>query len=321
MTGSVLSVLARSAATSPLRKSAESRPIRLIAGKEFCDRFRSGWVIACIAVWLGAICLTSFLGLIQLGHIGAQGYERTVISLLNLVQYLVPLLGLLLGHDLIVSEREERTLQLILASGVSRSRLLLGKFLGGCLTLAVPLVAGFLIAGTAIGLAAKDNAFAPFIRLALSGLGLGILFVALGLTISVWCRNRTQALVLALLAWCFFVFVFDLVGLGLLISTQSPAAAREIELVCDATHVNAAADIHSALESGAVATSQAHSASNQHSGSIFWPALNPVDLFRVINLTGQTGIQMPFFVTLGICGLWLALAAVASLFKFQKIDL
>ena len=30
------------------------RQIRLIALKEFGDRFRSGWVIACIVVWLGA---------------------------------------------------------------------------------------------------------------------------------------------------------------------------------------------------------------------------------------------------------------------------
>jgi Cu-processing system permease protein len=149
------------------------KQVRLIAFKEFADRLRSGWVIACIIVWLGAICLTSFFGLIQIGQIGAQGYERTVVSLLNIVQYMIPLLGLLLGHDLIVAENEERTLRLVLASGVSRSRLLLGKFFGGCLCLAVSVVAGFLIAGTAVGLAARDSGIAPFVRLAISGVGLG----------------------------------------------------------------------------------------------------------------------------------------------------
>src|SRR5690349_8160928 len=62
--------------------------ILLIGKKEFGDRLRSGWVVACILVWMGAIGLTSFLGLLQIGQIGIQGYERTVISLLNLVQYL-----------------------------------------------------------------------------------------------------------------------------------------------------------------------------------------------------------------------------------------
>ena len=114
---------------SPISRSG-AKQLRLLAFKEFGDRFRSGWVLACILLWLGAIGLASFLGLIQIGRIGAQGYERTVISVLNLVQYLVPLLGLLLGHDLIVSEKEERTLRLLVASGLGRSQLLLGKFFG-----------------------------------------------------------------------------------------------------------------------------------------------------------------------------------------------
>src|SRR5690348_15095716 len=156
-----------------------ARPVRLIGMKEFSDRFRSGWVIACVVVWLGAIGLVSFLGLLQIGQIGLQGYERTVISLLNLVQYLVPLLGLLLGHDLMVGENEERTLRPILAAGVSRAQLLLGKLLGGCLTLSVPLVAGFLIAGVVVGFAARDSSVWPFVRLGITGLGLGVVFVAL----------------------------------------------------------------------------------------------------------------------------------------------
>src|SRR5690242_9468691 len=65
--------------------------IHLLAAKEFGDRFRSGWVLACVLVWLGAIGLASFLGLLQMGRIGVQGYERTVMSLLNVVQYLIPL--------------------------------------------------------------------------------------------------------------------------------------------------------------------------------------------------------------------------------------
>lgn len=62
--------------------------VAMLAAKEFGDRLRSGWVIGCVLVWLGAIGLTSFFGLLQIGQIGLQGYERTVISLLNLVQYL-----------------------------------------------------------------------------------------------------------------------------------------------------------------------------------------------------------------------------------------
>jgi Cu-processing system permease protein len=295
------------------------RQVSILAAKEFGDRFRSGWVIACVLVWLGAIGLTSFFGMLQIGQIGIQGYERTVISLLNLVQYVVPLLGLLLGYDLIVGEKEEQTLRLIVASGVSRSRLLLGKFLGGCLTLAVPLTLGFAVAGTVIGLAAKDNGFEPFLKLALSGLGLGILFLGLGLLISTFSRTRVQALVLALLAWCLFVFVFDLVALGVLVSTKSAAAANEIEFVCDATHVNAAADLHSAYDN--VTDQPARTSAVNPTPSIGWLAMNPVDLFRALNLPQQTGIRVPALTTILAVACWLIITLGASLWRLRRADL
>jgi len=304
---------------SAFRNVGYFRQVSVIAAKEFSDRFRSGWVIACVLVWLGAIGLTSFLGLLQIGQVGVQGYERTVISLLNLVQYLVPLLGLLLGYDLIVSEKEEQTLRMIVAGGVSRTRLLLGKFLGGCLTLAVPLALGFSIAGAAIGLAAKDNGFGPFLKLALSGLGLGILFLGLGLMISTFSRTRVQALVLALLTWCMAVFVFDLIVLGIVVSTRSAVAAQEIEFVCDATHVNAAADLHSAYNN--VADEPARAVAGSTTTSMAWLAMNPVDSFRAMNLPAQTGIRVSALTAALAAALWLAFPLGASAWRFNRADL
>jgi Cu-processing system permease protein len=307
------------AKSARLRQGSLLRQVRLIAAKEFGDRFRSGWVIACVLVWLGAIGLTSVLGLLQIGRIGMQGYERTVMSLLNLVQYLVPLLGLLLGHDLIVSENEERTLRLILAGGISRARLLLGKFLGGCVTLAVPLVLGFIIAGTAIGVTAKDTGIAPFIRLAVSGLILGILFVGVGLMISTFCRTRVQSLVVTLLAWCLAVFVFDLVALSLIVSTKVAAAAQEIEIICDATHVNSAVDIHSDFDQ--VADGQPRAVASSQTPSLGWLAINPVDLFRAVNLSRQLEFHVPVLTTLLAVTLWLGGTLGLSFWKLRRTDL
>jgi Cu-processing system permease protein len=291
----------------------------LIAAKEFGDRFRSGWVIACVVVWLGAIGLTSFLGLLQVGQIGVQGYNRTVISLLNLVQYLVPLLGLLLGHDLIVGEKEERTLSLMLAGGVSRTRFLIGKFLGGCFTLAVPLLLGFIIAGTVIGLAAKDAGIAPFLRLAVSGLILGTIFLGVGLAISVLCRTRVQSLVAALLVWCFAVFVFDLIALGFFVSTKAPAAAQEIEFVCEATHVNSAVDLHADFNN--VADTPTRPKKVSQAAALGWLAINPIDLFRAVNLSNRLEFRVPASTTLCAVTFWFAGALGLSIWKLRRTDL
>ncbi len=301
-----------------LQSPGAFRHLLTITTKEFGDQFRSGWVLACMLVWLGAVGLASFFGLLQIGRIGLQGYERTVVSLLNLVQYLVPLLGLLLGHDLLVSEKEERTLRLLLAAGVSRSRLLLGKFIGGCLTLSVPLALGFAIAGVVIGFSAGTQSLMPFTRLALSGLLLGIVFLAMGLALSAFSRTRVQALVLALLSWCLAVFVFDLVALGFMVSTQSGAASREIEIVCDATHVNTAAELHAAYDN--VAEGRSVVASAKAAPTLGWLAINPVDVFRAVNLPAQFDIHVsPIAIAISSTG-WVALLLAASLWKLRRAD-
>ena len=302
--------------TAARRERRRGRQIMLIAAKEFGDRFRSGWVIACVLVWLGAIGLASFLGLLQIGRIGALGYERTAISVLNLVQYLVPLLALLLGHDLIVHEREDGTLRLILARGVSRTRLLLGKFIGACLTLSVPLLFGFAIAGTVVGWAANDRQIGPFLRLAVSGMVLGILFLGMGLVVSTFCRTRVQSLVVALLTWCIAVFAFDLIALGMLVSNRMPAAAQEIEVLCDATHVNG--DIHSAFDS--LTDDRGHAAPANGTSTLGWLAINPVDLFRAVNLSNQIDLHVPAQTIAVTVVAWLSFTLGASLWKLHRTD-
>jgi len=265
------------------------KSVGLIAWKEFSDRFRSGWVIACAAVWLGAIALTSLFGLVQIGKIGLQGYEHTVVSLLNLVQYLVPLLALLLG-----------------------------KFLGGCLALTFPLVLGFTIAGVMIGLSAGRHGLATFFTLAISGLVLGIIFLALGLLISILCRTRVQALVVALLTWCVAIFVFDLVALGLVVSTRTNQAAQQIETATGATHVTSIADMHAGFENG---IDQTPRPSEKTSQALFLSLLiNPVDLFRAVNLPGAAQ-PVPLYAGIFTVAFWISLSLGAGLWRLRRSDL
>ncbi len=295
------------------------RQISLIAFKEFGDRLRSGWVIACAVVWLGAIGLTSLFGLVQIGQIGIQGYDRTVASLLNLVQYLVPLLGLLLGHDLLVSEREDRTLGLLLAAGASRGRVLLGKYLGGAFVLFVPLVLGFMIAGTLIGLSAGVGSLSSFLLLAGSGLGLGLIFVAVGLALSTLCRTRVQALVCALLTWCVVVFAFDLLAMGIVVGINSNRAAQAVEHATGATHVASIAEMHRSFEGAEeVAGPLVHQRTQKIAS---WLAPNPVDLFRALNLPRSLGVTVPAWLPCASGLFWIASALGFGAWKFRRIDL
>lgn len=293
------------------------KKIFTIALKEFRDRLRSGWVIACVVIWLAAILLTSFFGLIQIGRIGAQGYERTTASLLNLTQYLAPLLGLLVGHDVIIREREERTLHLILACGIRRAYLPFAKFLGAALTVSLPLLAGFIVAGGLIGAASHDVDLAPFIKMTVTAVALGIIFAGIGIVVSTLARSRVQALVCALLAWGIAVFAFDLAALGIIVSQNAPQASQEIEVVCDATHVNAQADIHSAFDTGL----DRRISSKPSAPKISWLFLNPVDVFRVINLPRSAQVSLPLTGAFTCATLWIGLSLLLATTRFKRINL
>ena len=56
---------------------------------------------------------------------------------LSLLSYLVPLMAIGLGFDLVNSEHNRRTLSRILAQPIYRDALLFGKFLAGLVTLSV----------------------------------------------------------------------------------------------------------------------------------------------------------------------------------------
>ena len=294
--------------------------IRTVSLKEFSDRFRSGWVIGCIVVWLAAVGLTSFFGLVQIGRIGFQGYERTVISLLNLVQYLVPLLALLIGHDLLVGEREDRTLAYLVANGVPRWRVLLGKYAGAALTLAFSLLLGFGVAGAAIGFGARDQNYSSFLTLTLSGLVLGLIFLSAALLISSLSRTRVQSLVFSLLVWGGAVFAFDLLALGALVSFATPAAQQEIDIACDPMHVNAVAtDVHAAFE--APSDAQQEMTRKRTASRMSWLWLNPVDLFRSVNLQQHLKTPVPWPVMLfSIIG-WIGLSLFLGERSLRNLDL
>jgi len=129
---------------------------------------------------------------------------------LYLTHAVLSLVALLAAFDLICGEKEAGTLKLLLASGVSRGRLLLGKLAGGLAGLLLPYatvaVAALLVLALVPELALTGE---QWLRAAVF-FGVGALylafFFALGLAISCRVERSTSALVLGLFAWVVLVF-------------------------------------------------------------------------------------------------------------------
>lgn len=68
-----------------------------------------------------------------------------LIDLVFIVSLLLSLMALLFSYDAVCGEKEDGTLKLMLSNGLSRSQVILGKILGGTMTLLVPFLTSLAI--------------------------------------------------------------------------------------------------------------------------------------------------------------------------------
>ena len=190
-----------------------------VAAKEFRDRLRNRWVLAVALVFAVFSLVIAYAGGAQQGAVGLRSLEFTVTSLVSLVIYLVPLIALLLGFDAIVGERERGSLDLLLAYPITRGELLLGKYLGLALALALAMLAGLAAVGVVLAGQFGTRALFHYSGFVISALLMGLAFLSLAVLISVLARDRTRASGAAIILWFLFVLVFDLALLGVLVGT------------------------------------------------------------------------------------------------------
>lgn len=195
------------AAPGTVTNRRESR-LLVIAGEEFRRVVESRWMFG-FAVLLTAMVLgLSFFGLVQSGEVGFQGFARTTLGLLNLVLFVVPLVGLLLGATSLSGDTN--LLPLLLAQPVSRRDVLLGKALGLSGALAAAQAVAFGGGGVVVALQAGAGQLGAYVALTALALLLGTLMVALGLAIAAAWPDRLRAVSAAALAWLALVVLYDL---------------------------------------------------------------------------------------------------------------
>jgi len=230
--------------------------ILIVAQKEFRDGLRNRWVLA-ISLMLGLLAIgIAYFGAAASGSVGFTSLPTTIVSLSSLAVFLIPLIALLLAYDAVVGEQEQGTLLLLLTYPLQRRQLLLGKFFGHGLILAVATLLGFGVAGLIIAIGADTITPLELLRslglFIVSAILLGWAFIALAYLISASVQEKSRAAGLALLVWFGFVLVFDLALLALLVGSDAATAGSWLPYLL---------------------------------------LLNPTDCFRLLNLTGFEAAQ------------------------------
>jgi ABC-type transport system involved in multi-copper enzyme maturation permease subunit len=140
----------------------------------------------------------------------------TAPDFLYIVRVVLSLVALLFGFDQVSREREQGTLKLLLGSSVSRAKVLLGKWIGNYLSLAVPFLLVTLL-GVSFLFLDREVHFSSgqlgrlAIILTLSLLYLGF-FLSLGMLVSALTRRAATSVIVLLFIWALFVFVIPNLG-------------------------------------------------------------------------------------------------------------
>jgi len=133
------------------------------------------------------------------------------LDFLFIVTIVMSLLALLFSYDAVTGERERGTLRQMISNSVSRTTILLGKFLGGAASLLIPfllaLLAGVLCIQVNPNLQWDASAWAELGLLLAASVTFITLFYLLGLMVSTWSRSSAVSMLNCLFLWVFLVLV------------------------------------------------------------------------------------------------------------------
>lgn len=182
--------------------------------KELHDARQNRWLLLFTVSFSILSLALAWFSLAGMGNYGLAGFGRTGASLINLILMIVPLMGLTMGALSMTGEREKGTLMYLLAQPISRTELLLGKFLGLSLALTIALGIGFGLTGVLLALNSGLADFSAYALLILLSILLAIVSLSIGFLISIVVSRAATAVGVALFAWLLLVLLGDLGLMG-----------------------------------------------------------------------------------------------------------
>ena len=163
----------------------------------FFDLVRSRWSYVYFAFYL-------LLGLVLLFL--NNDLSKAVITLMNVIIVLVPLIGTIFGVMYYYNSKEFT--ELLLAQPLKRSSIFLGQYLGVALSLSISLVLGLGIPFVFYGLF-ESNTIWDFSLLLITGTFLTFIFTALAFNIALSNENKIKGFGYAILLWLFLAIIYD----------------------------------------------------------------------------------------------------------------
>tara|TARA_R110002050_G_scaffold290260_2_gene443831 strand:- start:13996 stop:14778 length:783 start_codon:yes stop_codon:yes gene_type:complete len=163
----------------------------------FYDLMRSRWSYVYFAFYLALGFVLLFLN---------NDINKAVITLMNIIIVLTPLIGTIFGVMYFYNSKEFT--ELLLAQPIKRSKIFMGQYMGVALSLALSLILGLGIPFLAYGLF-QSTAIFDFGLLLVVGMFLNFIFVALAFNIALSNENKIKGFGYAILMWLCLAVIYD----------------------------------------------------------------------------------------------------------------
>jgi Cu-processing system permease protein len=184
-----------------------------VAGYQIRDVIRSRWLIGYTVFFL---VITD-----ALFRFGGGG-EKALLSLVNVVLFLIPLVAMVFTTVYLYAARE--FIELLLAQPIRRRQVFTGLYIGLTLPLSLSFVAAVCIPFV-LHRGITNTQPGTFLALILAGMVLTLIFTALAFLIVARTEDRLKGLGLAVASWLFLAVLYD----GLVLLLISMLADHPIE--------------------------------------------------------------------------------------------
>jgi Cu-processing system permease protein len=272
-----------------------------IAKKEIMDNIRNKWIIIMSLMFAILTVVVSFFG--SMTSQGWQDLAVTIVAMMTFVQYLIPIIALMLGYATIIGEIERGSMSSLLSLSTTRFEIVAGKFLGLACVLAITILIGFGTAGLIIALNVSNVDFGAYLVFIGVTILFGLVFLSISLFFSTVFRKRSSAIGGAVFLWFFFLFIIVIIYQGILIATIG------LEKIIQGTIPT----WYYALELTSPVSVYSYIIS-----------LNVVSLDRIAEISGST-ITYPSFISnwvlFPILFAWIIVFFVLAVWRFQRKDI
>jgi Cu-processing system permease protein len=161
------------------------------------DLLRSRWSYVYLGFYLLLGIVLLFLN---------NDLSKAVITLMNVIIIIVPLIGTIFGVMYYYNSKEFT--ELLLAQPIKRSSIFLGQYLGVALSLSLSLILGLGIPFIFYGIF-KSTAIWDFSLLLITGTFLTLIFTSLAFLIALFNENKIKGFGYAILLWLFMAVIYD----------------------------------------------------------------------------------------------------------------